>query len=222
MAAAVQIAAFVPIELSDSVWLVSASGIALAFTLLCTRGQWPQAAAPAMLHSPLLALGTLGLWVNQIDPAANGGWWAWPVALATHLAVLRWAAPSWPRLAQTSLHALGALVLAALGALQGRAVTATWGDELSAWGWLGWLVVPAVMLMLLLRPATARRWPLRVLPWAYQGAAAGVITAGLLLWTLLANVASCARRGRDMRRCCKAARWRCSTSRCSSPSASTA
>ena len=190
VAAAVQIAAFVPIEFSDSVWLVSASGIALAFTLLCTRGQWPQAAAPAMLHSPLLALGTLGLWVNQIDPAANGGWWAWPVALATHLAVLRWAAPSWPRLAQTSLHALGALVLAALGALQGRAVTATWGDELSAWGWLGWLVVPAVMLMLLLRPATARRWPLRALPWAYQGAAAGVITAGLLLWTLLANVAS--------------------------------
>ncbi len=190
VAVAVQVDTFVPIELSASVWLVSASGIALAFTLLCTRLRWPQAAAPAMLHSPLLAVGTLGLWVNQLDPAADGGWWAWPIALASHLAVLWWAAPSWPRLAQTALHALGALVLAALGALQGRAVTATWGEAASAWGWLGWLVVPAVMLMGLPRPGAARRWPVRAVPSAYQGTAAGVITAGLLLWTLLANVAS--------------------------------
>lgn len=190
LALAVQIAAFVPEELVAAVWLVGTSGIALAFTLLCARLRWPQAAAPAMLHAPVLALGTAGLAVQQASPMAQGGWWAWPVALATHLVLLRWAAPAWPRVGQTGLHALGALVLAGLGALQGRAVTARWGDAPSAWAWLGWLVVPAAVLLLLVRPSVALRWPVRALPWAYQGVAAGVLTAGLLLWTLLANLAS--------------------------------
>lgn len=190
VAVAVQVDAFVPVELSGSVWLVSASGIALVFTFLCTRLRWPQAGVPAMLHAPLLVVATLGLWVDLLDPAADGGWWAWPAALATHLVVLRWAAPGWPRPARSAVHVLGVLVLAGLGALQGRAVTAGWGDGASAWGWLGWLVVPALLLSQLLRPAVARRWPVRDAPSAYQGTAAGVLTAGLLVWTLLANVAS--------------------------------
>ncbi len=82
---------------------------------------------------------------------------------------------------------MGALVLAALGALQGRAITAGWGDDASAWPWLGWLVVPAALLMWLPRPASARRWPISAAPAVYQGVVAGVLTAGLLLWTLLAN-----------------------------------
>jgi uncharacterized membrane protein len=86
------------------------------------------------------------------------------------------------------VHALGALVLAALGALQGRAFTADWGDAASAWPWLGWLVVPALMLMALPRPGTARRWPVSAEPQAYQGTVGAVLTAGLLLWTVLANL----------------------------------
>jgi len=190
LALSVQIDTFVPDGLVAACWLVGTSGIALAFTLLCTRLQWPQAAAPAMLHAPVLALGTAGLALQLANPLDHGGWWAWPLALATHLAVLRWSAPQWPQPAQTGLHALGALVLAGLGALQGRAVTATWGDAPSAWAWLGWLLVPAAVLLLLTRPAVAHRWPVRALPWAYQGVAAGVLTAVLLLWTLLANLAS--------------------------------
>ena len=82
------------------------------------------------------------------------------------------------------------LVLAWFGALCGRVVTRDWGDVASAWAWLGWLVVPALLLLWLPRPAAARTWPVRALPAAYQGTAAGVLTAGLLLWTLLANVVS--------------------------------
>ena len=121
---------------------------------------------------------------------AGGGWWAWPVALATHLVVLWRAAPFWPVWVQRAVHVLGVLVLAALGALQGRAITDAWGDSSSAWAWLGWLVVPALLLMALLRPATARRWPVSAAPSAYQASAAAVLTVGLLLWTLLANIAS--------------------------------
>jgi uncharacterized membrane protein len=52
------------------------------------------------------------------------------------------------------------------------------------------LVVPAALLMLLPRSATARRWPVRAVPAAYQGVASLVLAIGLLLWTLLANIAS--------------------------------
>jgi uncharacterized membrane protein len=43
------------------------------------------------------------------------------------------------------------------------------------------------MLMALPRPGTARRWPMSAEPQAYQGTVGGVLTIGLLLWTLLAN-----------------------------------
>ena len=88
------------------------------------------------------------------------------------------------------IHTLGLLVLAALGALQGRAITRDWGDPASAWAWLGWLLIPAALLLWLPRAGFASRWPVRVAPAAYQTHAGGLIAAGLLLWTLLANVAS--------------------------------
>ncbi len=185
-----QIDAFVTHPFTLAAWLLSLSTIALVCMALSTRLAWPNIAFPALAHAPVLAFGVLASALELNSPVAGGGWWAWPLALGTHLAVLRWAAVRWPAFAQRAVHTLGALVLAALGALQGRAVTDTWGDTSSAWAWLGWLVVPALLLMLLPRPATARRWPVSAAPSAYQGAAAAVLTVGLLVWTLLANVIS--------------------------------
>ena len=88
------------------------------------------------------------------------------------------------------MHSLGALVLAALGALLGRTLTAVWGGEGSAWPWLGALAAPALLLLALPQPATARLWPVRLAPAAYQDKAGAVLTLALLLWTLLANAAS--------------------------------
>ncbi len=190
LAAGVQIDAFVVEPFALAAWLVAISAIALACSALSVRLDWPKVAFPVLAHAPLLAFGVLASAALLHSPASGGGWWAWPVALATHLLVLWRAAARWPALAQQAVHALGVLVLAALGALQGRAITAGWGDARSAWAWLGWLVVPALLLMLLPRPATARRWPVSAAPMAYQSAAAAVLTVGLLVWTLLANIAS--------------------------------
>ena len=44
--------------------------------------------------------------------------------------------------------------------------------------------------MVLPRASSVRRWPLSAAPRAYQWAASLVLAAGLLLWTLLANLAS--------------------------------
>ena len=189
-AAAVQINGFVVEPFVLAAWLVAASAIALVCTALAVRFDWPMVAYPALAHVGVLGLGVLvsAAWLDS--PAAGGGWWAWPLALITHGVVLWRAAPRWPGIAQHAVHTLGVLVLAALGALQGRAVTEAWGDGTSAWAWLGWLVVPALLLMLLPQPATARRWPVSALPPAYQSTAAAVLTVGLLLWTLLANIVS--------------------------------
>ena len=189
-AAGVQIDAFVKHPFTLAASLVAISGIALAFTAVSARLGWRQLAFPVLGHAPLLALGVLDSAQHLSSPAAGGGWWAWPVALAVHLVVLRHAAPRWPSFAQHLVHALGVLVLAAIGALQGRAITEAWGDASSAWAWLGWLVVPALLLMLLPRQRTARTWPVSAAPSAYQSTAAAVLAVGLLLWTLGANIAS--------------------------------
>jgi uncharacterized membrane protein len=170
--------------------LACASGVALLHTALSVRLAWRQVTLPVLVLAPLLLFGVALSAMFQESPVRHGGWWAWPLAFAVHLATLRWIAPAWPSAGRHLAHTLGALALAALGALQGRAITADWGDGQSAWAWLGWLVVPAALLLLLPRPTTARRWPVSAMPPAYQSSAAAVLTIGLLLWTLLANILS--------------------------------
>lgn len=189
-AAAVQIDSFVGGRVQLAAWLAAFSGIALLYTLLSVRWSWPRIGLPVMAHAPLHMLGALILAAALARPLQDGGGWAWPLAVLAHAVVLWRLAPQWPGVARDVVHALGVLVLALLGALQGRAFTANWGDAASAWPWLGWLVVPAALLLALPRPASARRWPLSAAPAAYQWIAGLVLTTGLLLWTLLANIAS--------------------------------
>lgn len=189
-AAGVQIDAFVPSRWAWAAWLMTFSAIALLYALLSVRLRWPQIGLPAIAHAPLHALGVAYVAIFLARPLQDGGAWAWPVAAAVHLVVLRWLAPQWSAIARHAVHALGALIVAALGALQGRVITGAWGDAFSAWPWLGWLVVPALMLMLLPSAGSARRWPVSAEPHAYQGTVAAVLSVGLLLWTLLANLAS--------------------------------
>jgi len=174
--------------------LVCASAVALAYVGLSVLLGWRRVAMPAIGFAPLLLM-AVASWPGNSpsqfsSPASGGGWWAWPLALVVHLIVLHRAAPGWPSLARGVSHLLGVLVLAALGALQGRAITAGWGDATSAWAWLGWLAVPAALLLVLPHPATARAWPVKAAVWAYQTAAGAVLVSGLLVWALLANVAS--------------------------------
>jgi uncharacterized membrane protein len=170
--------------------IATASGIALLLTALAHRLAWSHVAWPAMAYAPALLLGVATSALFQRSPLDHGGWWAWPLAIVVHLLTLRGAAPHWPGAGRHLAHAIGVLVLAWLGGLQGRAVTDAWGDYSTAWAWLGWLAVPAALLGLLLHRAAPQRWPVRELPAAYLTTASGVLAAGLLSWTLLANLLS--------------------------------
>ena len=189
-AAAMQIDNFVIGRLQLAAWSATFSAIAILYALLSVRLAWPRIGLPPMAHAPLHMLGALLMAVLLARPFQDGGWWAWPLALLAHGVVLWRLAPLWPHVARDVVHAFGVLILALLGALQGRAITADWGDAASAWSWLGWLVVPAALLMWLPRPASAKRWPIGAAPSAYQWIASLVLAAGLVSWTLLANLAS--------------------------------
>ena len=190
LACKVQIDTFVIPLLAKMAWLSGVSAIALLCCALHRLAHWPRIALPALGLAPMMALVAVYSTLLMLSPTGRGGAWAWPLAWLAHGAVLRWAAPSWPARLQHAIHALGALTLASLLALQGRVWGAGWGDEFSAWPWLGWLVGPALLLWLLASPALSRHWPIHAASAAYRSTAAGLLSAGLLLWTLLANLDS--------------------------------
>ena len=188
--AGVEIAAFVDWQLARSAWLVATAGIALLYVVLANRLRWPGIAWPAVAQAPLLLVAALSIAIELAHPLKAGGAWAWPIAFAVHLLVLRLAATGWPEPVRGAVHACGLLALALLGALLGRAITADWGAPDSAWPWLGWLVVPAALLLLLTRRSVSEVWPVRAAPAAYAQVGGAVLAAGLWLWTLVANAAS--------------------------------
>jgi uncharacterized membrane protein len=179
------------------VWAVSVALIAaIAAMLLGLQAlwRWPAAAWPTALLLPSWALLGVAGAVFHGAPSLAGGWWALPLALVAQALVLQRTAPHWPALPRNVTHAGSLLAFALLGALEARHWTADLGDPGSAWGWLGWLLVPALLLGLVLRQqrhAPERQaWPLRLATAAYAQAGAAVLSLALAAWVLIANWAS--------------------------------
>lgn len=190
--AAYEVGEFVPTTLRLSALVAAVSAVAALYLLLARRLHWPAVSLPVAGHAPLMLLATAASADFQPAPLQQGGWWAWPIALAVHGAALAGSAAAWPMPLRRGVHALGPVWLAALGALELRHHTAAWGEAASAWPWLGWLVAPAAVLGLMLADArrAERRWPMRLEPQAYDSHAGGVLALSLLLWALLANAVS--------------------------------
>lgn len=181
---------FVPVSHALAGWMAGLSVLTLIYLFVAVRLRWPMLGLPVMAHAPSLMVGVLVCASDGTNPVLNGGGWAWPVALLTHALVLRHAAPHWSADWAHLGHTLGALVLAGLGTLLGRSLSADLGDASSAWPWLGGLVTPALMLIGLLRPSSIQHWPLRDQPLAYQHSASGLLSVGLLIWVIAVNMVS--------------------------------
>lgn len=189
-AAALEIGLFATWRQSITAWLLALSIIAMVCTLLALRLRWRTLGLPLMALAPALLLLALAAAALLDNPWQHGGWWAWPLAWALQGLVLHRLAPGWPAAARHTVHTIGPLVLAVLGAHGGADITRGWGDAATAWPWLGALLVPALLLFVLPREACARRWPACAEPAAYQATASAVLTVALLIWTLLANAGS--------------------------------
>lgn len=182
-------------------WAVSLAMVAAVGALLLglqALWRWPNIAWPNALLLPLWTVaGAVGA-VLHGAPLSAGGWWALPLAWAAQAVVLQRTAPNWPAPLRDATHAGTLLALALMGALQGRHWTADLGNidgtGGSAWGWLGWLVAPALLLAAVLRQQRHapehQAWPLRLAPQAYAQAGAAVLTLALCCWALVANWAS--------------------------------
>ena len=181
-------------------WAASVALIAaISLVLLGLQALWrgPTAAWPPVLLLP--AWGRLGVAGAGLPgaPLSAGGAWALPLAWISQGLVLHRTAPHWPALLRNATHAGSLLALALLGSLQGRHWTAELGgpdSSGSAWGWLGWLLVPALLLAAMLRQQRhlpeRQAWPLRLAPVAYAQGGAAVLCLALVGWVLIANWAS--------------------------------
>lgn len=179
------------------VWAVSLALIAAGSAVLLglqALWRWPTVAWPTALLLPAWAvLGALGAFLHDA-PLSAGGVWALPLAWVAQALVLQRTAPHWPKPLREATHAGSLLAFALLGALQGSYWTADLGDPGSAWGWLGWLLVPALLLAVVLRQLRnapdQQAWPLRLAPTAYAQMGAAVLSLALCAWVLIANWAS--------------------------------
>lgn len=178
-------------EFEAPVRLGATAASAALLLALQARWQWPGVSWPCGLLLPAWLLWGLMNTDAHGAPLAAWGWLALPATLAVQGGVLQRAAPHWPALVTHISHTGSLLGLALLGALQGRHWTAGWGDDWSAWGWLGWLAAPALLLATLLRaqrrPEAERVWPLPLAPRAYAETGAGLLALGLAFWALIAN-----------------------------------
>lgn len=160
----------------DGPVLVAALAASLGvWSLLQRRTAWPAARRLVQSSGAVMLPAVLG-WDGH--PSADGGWLAWPLALAALFAALRALENEWSPRARGWAHSAAGLLVAALAASEAHwqafelLQTGSWAD--------GALAVTGVLL-LLAAVAAPLDWPLRRHRAAYLRAGA-VPAAILCLW----------------------------------------
>jgi len=173
-------------RLEAEVGLLSATAIALAFAGL--RRGWIEAAWSTRIFTPLLVVLALASVVSQSHPFANFGWIAWPVAIAVHFGILRaFDLEGAPRTRDT-LHVLGVLLVAGLGAVELHWLATEYTAHHTAWSVAAAAFVPAWVMLVISMAAMDDRWPVSAAPIAHRTTANGVLVVCLVLWTVYANI----------------------------------
>lgn len=158
---------------------------AALYSLAARRLCWAQAQLPALGLPLALGICLVLAMAQGLDVMARFGWLAWPLALATHFALLHvrdredshraWAAPS---------HALAFWLVAALGshALYGQAREADLAD---GWQLAALALVPVLLLWAVASQRLRSRWPMAAQPAAYRDTGLLPLLACLALWVVV-------------------------------------
>jgi uncharacterized membrane protein len=164
----------------------------LLASIVATRRHWLQLGQATLATLPGLGLaawvGALGSASVVYLPSTALGWFAWPLALAWHLRLLRsqqrWLAP--PQL--TPFHVAGLWFFLLLAARECQAQFARFGDTWGSWPLLGWVLVPVLVLWALRSRALLQRWPLTEHRRAYLEIALLPVAVYLLAWAWVTNL----------------------------------
>jgi uncharacterized membrane protein len=154
------------------------------------RLQWPALRVPALLILPALLLAAASWATVSPHPFGAAGWVGWPLGLVALLFALRVHGSSLPPSLSQSMHLASLWLLAVLAAweLHWQVNAAVSGSSL--WGTAAWGLAPAGLLLLLLQPALALRWPIAAHRDAYLRWGGLGLALVLLLWSLWMNFAS--------------------------------
>jgi uncharacterized membrane protein len=163
---------------------------ALILTLLGARLTWTTARLASLLLLPVLALLAFESFTTLSHPLQDGGWWAWPLAIAFAYLALRRDEAVAPMWFGTALHALGVwlVIWAVTGELLWQAAhlvqeSPTWSQAL-----LG--LIPAAALLALMTRASSQSWPFLNRTVAYVAVAGGGLALFLAGWNVHADFAS--------------------------------
>jgi uncharacterized membrane protein len=174
-------------------WLAAAgllflAGSAVVFSFASRRLAWPIARWPALVLLPFFVILAV---IAPGHPFGGGGWFAWPLAFATHYWMLKRheddAAHNWIQRWLEIMHAGTLLAIAFVGARELHWWPATSGLAHSAWTVAAAVVVPSLLLWTVSSRAVAGHWPFArylraTLLWAGR-----VLAILLVMWMWYAN-----------------------------------
>lgn len=154
---------------------------------------WRQAGVATAFTLPGLALVALEL-VQRFGfdfvPLAHWGAWVWPAALAWHFLLLRrqadWLAPSTMRV----FHLAGFWLFLLLAARECQWRIGGDSELATSWSMLGWVLVPALVLVLMRSRVISRYWPLPEFEALYRETACIPVALYLLAWLWVGNALS--------------------------------
>jgi uncharacterized membrane protein len=168
---------------------VFVAATALAASLAGARLDWRAARAAALgLVPALLAAALYG--EPRAHPLADGGVWAWPLALAAAFWTLRRDESLAVAALQTLLHALLWWLCSWLATVELAWQLGRWIAESGSWAAAARGAVPALALWVAVRAGAGRRWPFASQRLAYAGVAAAGLGAYLAAWGLYSGISS--------------------------------
>jgi uncharacterized membrane protein len=181
-------------------WLPEQEALpALVVTLVVTQllwwavGRWQDWAELRRFtcsHLPLAGLLTLASLSIQSHPLANYGWLVWPLAAVVHFFLLHEQDKSGGEKWQAQWHIVGAWWLLLIASAETRWHFATLGGQYSAWGVLGWALVPLAYLWWAATWSRPAPWPMTRFLDAYRRVAVMPVALMLALWLFAANLVS--------------------------------
>jgi uncharacterized membrane protein len=173
--------------------LIFATATALLFSLLHTRLTWREAAWPQLLLLPAMGLIALFTMFEHGHLFGAYGWIVWPLALVTHVFLLKRHEPEISTVRHhyfVALHAATLLLLALIGAVELHWLTRDWDLQKSAWSVASVMLIPCGLLFWASSNAAQTRWPVSHFAKSYTLYAGVPLIVALGLWSLIANFSS--------------------------------
>ena len=166
----------------------------MAAVLVARWRGWQELGLTSLATLPVFVLiggvAALGEGADFYLPSSHLGFVAWPAVVLWHFMLLR-QQPRWLVAARLApWHMAGLWLFTLLAGRECQWMMGQWGDDVSAWSLLGWVLVPLLVVYGLSRPFVLARWPVNAFRQAYLEWAALPLAAALLLWVWTSNVLS--------------------------------